>query len=472
MNWIRGKTIGRGSSAVVSMATSQKNGDLFAVKSAELYRAEFLKREERILSTLDCPQIIKYIGSDTTNENGELMYNLFMEYVSGGTLTEAIQEQKGKLDEFSIKSYTGEILRGLNYLHSNGLVHCDIKGRNILIGENGAKIADLGCAKWMDEVSNSSRISGTPVFMAPEVARGEEQGCPADIWALGCTIIEMATGRAPWSSDGDDAVSVLYRIAFSGEVPEFPSFLSENAKDFLSKCLERDLKKRWNTNQLLKHPFVDEFNSKQFKESKMKSPTSILDQDFWDSMEEVIETPRNVSTGCSSVSVIDRLRKISSPIEPNWECEDDWITIRNENCQESVNFSGEEFEFSTISVDEPTTAPTSGSDSVYNDDDEDKVEFSGRFDFENDEVPFNFFDYNFSFSSNSSIRFKGNSSSKNSYVNLKFIITKCKSRINLNFEIKNEIIMFSTKFNSLKIRSTFPPLFFFLFFKLNFLVWG
>ncbi|RZC58850.1 hypothetical protein C5167_006161 [Papaver somniferum] len=98
MNWIRGKTISRGSSAVVSVATSQKNGDLFAVKSAELYRAEFLKREERILSTLDCPQIIKYIGSDTTNESGELMYNLFMEYVSGGTLTEAIQEQKGKLE--------------------------------------------------------------------------------------------------------------------------------------------------------------------------------------------------------------------------------------------------------------------------------------------------------------------------------------------------------------------------------------
>ncbi|MCL7050684.1 hypothetical protein MKW94_014380, partial [Papaver nudicaule] len=395
------------------MATSQKTGEIFAVKSAELYRAEFLKREERILSMLDCPQIIKYIGSDTTNENGELMYNLFMEYVSGGTLTEAIQEQNGKLDEFSIKSYTGEILRGLNYLHSNGLVHCDIKGRNILIAENGAKIADLGCAKWMDEVSSindSARISGTPVYMAPEVARGEEQGCPADIWALGCTIIEMATGRAPWS-DGDDAVSVLYRIAFSGEVPEFPSFLSENAKDFLSKCLERDPKERWNTNQLLKHPFVDEFNSKQFKESKMISPVSILDQDFWDSMEEVIETPRNVTAASSSISVFEKLRKISSPIEPNWECDDDWITIRNENCQESLNFSGEDIEFTTLS-DEPTTAPTSGSDSVYNDD-EDKVEFSGRFDFENDEVPFNFFDYNFS--SNSSSRFKGNLSSKTCY---------------------------------------------------------
>ncbi|KAI3923792.1 hypothetical protein MKW92_006312, partial [Papaver armeniacum] len=221
------------------------------------------------------------------------MYNLFMEYVYGGALTEAIQQQKGKLDEFLIKSYTGEILRGLNYLRSNILVHCDIKGRNILIGENIAKIADLGCAKWIDEVSNikdSSRISGTPVFMASEVARGDEQGCPADIWALGCTMIEMAPGRAPWSSDGDDAISVLYRIAFSWEVPEFPSFLSENAKDFLSKCLERDPKKRWNTNQLLKHPIVNEFNSKQ---SKMKSPTSILDQDFWDSMEEVLETPQN-----------------------------------------------------------------------------------------------------------------------------------------------------------------------------------
>ncbi|KAI3948881.1 hypothetical protein MKX01_022295, partial [Papaver californicum] len=373
MNWIRGKTIGRGSSAIVSIATSQKTGQLFAVKSAELHRAEFLKREERILSTLDCSQIIKYIGSDTTNENGELMYNLFMEYVSGGTLTEAIQQQKGKLDENSIKCHAGEILRGLNYLHSNGLVHCDIKGRNILIGKTGAKIADLGCAKWMDEVSSikdSARISGTPVFMAPEVARGEEQGCPADIWALGCTIIEMATGRAPWSSEGDDAVSVLYRIAFSGEVPEFPSFLSENAKDFLSKCLERDPKKRWNTNQLLNHPFVDEFSSNQFNESKIKSPASILDQDFWDSMEEIIETPRNVTTGCSSISVMERLRKISSPIEPDWVCEDDWITIRNENGQESLNFTEEDTEITTTVSDEPTTAPTSGSVSVYNDDED------------------------------------------------------------------------------------------------------
>ncbi|KAJ6729211.1 MITOGEN-ACTIVATED PROTEIN KINASE KINASE KINASE 15 [Salix viminalis] len=75
------------------------------------------------------------------------MYNLFLEYMPGGTLSNAIQAHGGRLDESSIRDYTCQILRGLDYIHLNGLVHCDIKSSNILVGRGGAKIADFGCAR-------------------------------------------------------------------------------------------------------------------------------------------------------------------------------------------------------------------------------------------------------------------------------------------------------------------------------------
>ncbi|KAF8410761.1 hypothetical protein HHK36_003298 [Tetracentron sinense] len=365
MDWTRGRIIGRGSSATVSLATACQSGEVFAVKSIELSQSEFLQREQRILSKLKCPQIVEYMGCDVTTENGKLMYNLFMEYVSGGTLSDAIRNQGGKLDESMIRSYTQAILQGLEYLHSNGLVHCDIKGSNVLIARDGAKIADLGCARWVDEVSGAGKakgipIAGTPIFMAPEVARGEEQGYPADVWALGCTVIEMATGRLPWL-DVADPVLALYRIAFSADVPEFPSYLSEQAKDFLSKCLRRDPKERWTVNQLLKHPFLDQPNSelKQNQIFTSDSPTSILDQGFWDSMEES-ETPRNFTQNCSSNSPAERIRQLNgsnlstSPRLPNWTLEGNWVTIRSNMVEECEISSSQDYDM--IPADEPTTS--------------------------------------------------------------------------------------------------------------------
>lgn len=81
-------------------------------------------------------------------EDNKLMYNLMMEYDPAGTLYDAIRSQCIRLQESMIGQYTHQILQGLEYLHSSGIVHCDIKGQNILITESGAKIADFGCAKW------------------------------------------------------------------------------------------------------------------------------------------------------------------------------------------------------------------------------------------------------------------------------------------------------------------------------------
>ncbi|KAK8527205.1 hypothetical protein V6N13_085058 [Hibiscus sabdariffa] len=355
MEWIRGPAIGRGATATVSLATAIPSGETFAVKSIELCHSMFLQRENYVLSKLSCPHIVKYMGYDVTNEaNDKAMYNLCMEYVAGGTLSDEIRRVGGRLGEEKVRLYTLQILQGLNYLHLNGVAHCDIKGQNILIGKEGAKIADLGCAKLMGKEGENvgfdmSAISGTPAFMAPEVARGEEQGFEADIWALGCTIIEMSTGNSPWL-ELNDPVSALYKIGFSGDVPEIPRWLSEEGKDFLGKCLKRDLKERWTAEELLQHPFLEESDTllKEVKESTMDSPNSVLDQGFWDSL-NVMESPKNlIPREISMNSPADRIKKLlqsTLPPPPNWTlCEEDWITVRSSGIEQH-----HELQFPTVS---------------------------------------------------------------------------------------------------------------------------
>jgi serine/threonine protein kinase len=147
-------------------------------------------------------------------------------------------------------------------LHSHSIAHGDIKSQNILIGSDGrAKIADFGAAvpRGGTQDEKSGPLSGTPAFMAPEVARGEERGLAADIWALGCTVIEMATGKGPWHGilKDQDVLAAVYRIGFcSDSTPPVPNWLSDEGKDFLLNCLKRDPTERWSAEKLLDHPFV------------------------------------------------------------------------------------------------------------------------------------------------------------------------------------------------------------------------
>ncbi|CAI8616116.1 unnamed protein product [Vicia faba] len=343
MKWQRGHILGHGSTATVSLATV--NGEVFAVKSSELSCSEPLKREERILSSISYPNpyVVAYKGCDISMENNnKLMYNLFMEYMPFGT----VSQHGGLLDEQTIVYYTRQIVKGLDYLHSNGLVHCDIKGANILIGEDGAKIGDFGCAKSINEAA--APIRGTPFFMAPEVVCGEEQEYPSDIWSLGCTIIEIFTGSSPWPNV-DDSLSALFHIAYSNEVPRIPCSLSDKAKDFLGKCLRKNPKERLTASQLLKHPFLEELssNSKHVVESNSYSPTSILQQGFWSSMEES-ESLRFGNLIHTKSLVDDRIKRLT--IEPclAWwhddnhdDVDENWITIRENEVDSFCNCGSE-----------------------------------------------------------------------------------------------------------------------------------
>ncbi|XP_027075741.1 mitogen-activated protein kinase kinase kinase 18-like [Coffea arabica] len=340
--WTRGPIIGRGSSATVSLATTA-SGELLAVKSADLSCSSLLQKEKSLISELSSPYIVKYVGCDVTTENDKPLYNLLMEYVPGGTLSDQIRKQGGPLEESMIQVFAHQILQGLDYLHLKGIVHCDIKGQNVLIGRDGAKIGDLGCARMVEEgngMAGKSVISGTPMFMAPEVARGEEQGFAADIWALGCTIIEVATGNNPWP-DMEDPVSALYRIGYSGDVPEFPWWLSDSANEFLSKCLKRDAKKRWTARELLHHPFFHGVGEEKEAEFVRNSPTTVLDQGFWDSMEVAESSLQDSSHIVSSLgSPADRIKNLMGNLFstnanfPNWSEDGDWVTVRGTDSQE------------------------------------------------------------------------------------------------------------------------------------------
>ncbi|KAG0484417.1 hypothetical protein HPP92_008496 [Vanilla planifolia] len=144
---------------------------------------------------------------------------IYLEYVSGGSIHKLLQEY-GQFGEPAIRSYTKQILSGLAYLHAKKTVHRDIKGANILVDPNGqVKLADFGMAKHITGQSCPLSFRGSPYWMAPEVIKNVS-GCnlAVDIWSLGCTVLEMATSKPPWSQyEGNNMVdetlsedSILY----------------------------------------------------------------------------------------------------------------------------------------------------------------------------------------------------------------------------------------------------------------------
>ncbi|CAN0900949.1 Mitogen-activated protein kinase kinase kinase 17 [Linum grandiflorum] len=363
MEWSRGRVIGRGSTATVSLATSLASGQIFALKSSNLPSSFSLQREQSILSNLTSPYIVKYIGSAVSddNNNNTPMYNLCMEYAAGGNLTELIRRRGGRLTEAEIATTARRILLGLDYLHGHGLAHCDIKPQNILVNEEDVPIiGDFGCAKFVvagGDDTESRVLSGTPAFMSPEVARGEEQGFAADVWSVGCTVIEMASGKSPWSEVGDDnPVSALFRIGFSDDSPAVPSWLSDEAKDFVGKCLIKDPKQRWTVAELLDHRFLHE--SELLKEVVIRSsssPSCVLDHGFWESLEGIDTDPENMTiqleTCCSRIpGGDDRIKSLTSTISnlPNWsldeEGDDGWITVRSNDDSEETEAEEQGYE--------------------------------------------------------------------------------------------------------------------------------
>lgn len=257
--WKKGRLLGRGTFGHVYLGFNRENGQMCAIKEVKVVSDDQtsreclkqLNQEIILLSNLTHPNIVRYYGSELDEET----LSVYLEYVSGGSIHKLLQEY-GPFREPVIQNYTRQILSGLSFLHARNTVHRDIKGANILVDPNGEiKLADFGMAKHITSCSSVLSFKGSPYWMAPEVVMNTSgYGLAVDIWSLGCTILEMATSKPPWSQY--EGVAAIFKIGNSKEFPEIPEHLSNDAKNFIRLCLQREPSTRPVASQLLEHPFV------------------------------------------------------------------------------------------------------------------------------------------------------------------------------------------------------------------------
>ena len=262
--WVRGELIGKGTYGRVYLALNATTGEMIAVKQVEIPQTasdrndsrqavfvQALKLESEIFKDLDHANVVQYLGFEETpnflsmyafmiiltDDISDPSHHSFLEYVPGGSIGSCLQKH-GKFDEEVTKSFTEQILTGLEYLHSKGILHRvrissvyrkrsqylrdssqDLKADNILVETTGiCKISDFGIAKRTDNIDGfgaSTAMQGTVFWMAPEVIDPMKKGYDkkVDIWSVGCVVHEMWAGKRPWS--GDEAIAVILKVSCS-----------------------------------------------------------------------------------------------------------------------------------------------------------------------------------------------------------------------------------------------------------------
>ncbi|KAI5466209.1 hypothetical protein BGZ63DRAFT_420711 [Mariannaea sp. PMI_226] len=305
MRWQQGSFVGGGTFGNVYAGMNLDTGHLMAVKEIRLQDPKSIptivdqvSQEMGILEVLDHPNIVAFYGIEVHRDR---VY-IFMDYCSGGSIASLLEHGRIE-DEQVIMVYALQMLEGLAYMHRTGVAHRDVKPENILLDHNGIiKYVDFGAAKPFppeelppdrrdsfksfyarrhrdkepgvkgtgtgsrDPKGNSHpnrSMTGTPMYMSPEVIKGENPGKSGavDIWSLGCVILEMVTGRRPWHNL-DNEWAIMYNIA-QGNPPQLPTvdLLSYEGLDFLKKCFIRDPRTRATAVELLQHEWINSIRS-------------------------------------------------------------------------------------------------------------------------------------------------------------------------------------------------------------------
>ncbi|AJT97535.1 Mkk1p [Saccharomyces cerevisiae YJM1342] len=262
--------LGEGAGGSVSKCKLKNGSKIFALKVINTLNTdpEYQKqifRELQFNRSFQSEYIVRYYGMFTDDENSSIY--IAIEYMGGRSLDaiyKNLLERGGRISEKVLGKIAEAVLRGLSYLHEKKVIHRDIKPQNILLNENGqVKLCDFGVS---GEAVNSlaTTFTGTSFYMAPERIQGQPYSVTSDVWSLGLTILEVANGKFPCSSEKMAAniapfELLMWILTFTPELkdePESNIIWSPSFKSFIDYCLKKDSRERPSPRQMINHPWI------------------------------------------------------------------------------------------------------------------------------------------------------------------------------------------------------------------------
>lgn len=257
------KVVGRGSHGLVSLCRNLKDNRLVIIKEVHVehlteQEKESTLNEVKVLSRLNHPNIIAYYDNFIHDSSVKIV----MEYANKGSLHDYLQSQNGNLvpQMDVIKMFT-QIVQGLHYIHSQKILHRDLKTHNIFVIHNPEvlllpilKIGDFGISKVLMSQSKASTVLGTPSYLSPELCQGQMYDEHSDLWALGCILYEMLTLRKAF--EAPTLASLVMKIMQGQVIPIDTAKYTKAMEELLQALLRSVPQERPSAAMLLSHPLI------------------------------------------------------------------------------------------------------------------------------------------------------------------------------------------------------------------------